>query len=135
MGTVSKEEEAKSLRELWKLKDDKLVTDLKGRMLEGPVLKRPNWNRRFYLKMDWSKEAMAAVTCQAKCTPEAEVAIARELEGGACKFNKPMTGLRLRLMAFYSRRCKGEELDYHSFVGEAATGRWAMHKTKQYLWF
>jgi hypothetical protein len=108
---------------------------LKQEILNGPVLKRPNWNRRFYLKTDWSKNAMGAVVLQADCTPEAEEAIQRELEGGAWEFDKTLSGLRLCPVAFISRRCKGAEEDYHSFVGEAATGRWAMFKFRRFLWF
>ena len=44
-----------------------------------------------------------------------------------------MSKLRLRPIAFISRICKGKERDYHSFVGEVATGRWAMKKFRQWL--
>ncbi len=127
-GSGSKPEEAKILQALWQDTDDQLMGALKSELLEGPVLKRPNWNRRFYLKTDWSKEAMAAVVLQPDCDAQAEGGITRELEGGKCEFDLTLSGLRLRPIAFYSRRCTGTEKDYHSYVSEAATGRWAMFK-------
>jgi hypothetical protein len=42
--------------------------------------------------------------------------------------------MRLRPIMFFSRRCQGAELDYHSYVGEAATGLWAIDKLRHLLW-
>jgi hypothetical protein len=106
---------------------------LKSKLLEGSVLKCPNWNQRFYLKTNWSKEAMAAVVLQPECDAQAEGGIIRELEGSKCEFNLTLFGLRLQPIAFYSRRCTGTEKDYPSYVGEAATGRWAMFNCYCYL--
>ena len=52
--------------------NDKLLEVLKQEILEGPVLKWPDPNRRFYLKTDWSCMAQGAVLLQADITEEAE---------------------------------------------------------------
>ena len=57
----------------------------------------------------------------------------KEIEGKKCAFDLAISKLRLRPVAFLSRICKGKERDYHSFIGEAATGLWAMRKFKQWL--
>jgi hypothetical protein len=41
---------------------------------------------------------------QTGCSDKEETVLNRELEGGACEFEKTMGGLRLRPMAFTSQR-------------------------------
>jgi hypothetical protein len=41
---------------LWNRADSALLEELKTKILSGPVLKRPDWNRQFYLKTDWSSQ-------------------------------------------------------------------------------
>ena len=55
-------EEMNKLKELWTNEDTKLLDQLKQEILDKPVLKRPNSNRQFYLKTDWSRWGMGAVT-------------------------------------------------------------------------
>ena len=126
------EEEAKVARE-WTDKCEETLEKLKGYIKDGPVLKRPDPNRRFYLKTDWSKDGMGACLLQPEISVEAEEAMQQEMAGEDCKFEKLSKGLRLRPIAFLSRRCKGKERDYHSYRGEAATGLWAMRKFRHYL--
>ena len=52
--------------------NEELLEKLKSEITTGPVLKRPNHNRRFFLKTDWSKDGMGAVLLQAEVTEEAE---------------------------------------------------------------
>mmetsp|Transcript_357 Transcript_357/g.524 ORF Transcript_357/g.524 Transcript_357/m.524 type:complete len:620 (-) Transcript_357:114-1973(-) len=132
-GECTKDEEKELIENLWEPQDDQTLHDLKQSILTGPVLKRPNAKRRFYLKTDWSSNAMGAVLLQVDLTEEAEEAMHKEIEGGKCEFDKTISKLRLRPIAFISRTCKGKERDYHSYVGEAATGRWAMKKFRQWL--
>src|SRR5210317_831761 len=132
-GEKTEEEVKTQVRKLWTKTDDEQLERLKDSIISGPVLKRPNPKRRFYLKTDWSSNAMGAVLLQADITEEAEEAMLREIRGGKCEFDKAIKGLRLRPIAFISRICKGKERDYHSYVGEAATGLWAMRKYKQWL--
>ena len=47
-----------------------------------------------------------------------------------CNFDVTMNGARFRPIRFGSRSCTERERQYHSFVGEAGCGRWAMHLMK-----
>jgi hypothetical protein len=118
-GTSSNEEEATLLRTLWTQNDQLLFETLKGEITTGPVLKRPDPNRRFYLKTDWSAHAQGAVLLQAGCTDEEEAAVQREIHGEKCEYDKTVSGLRLRPIAFISQR-RQEPSSRHSFVGEAS---------------
>ncbi|CAJ1947458.1 unnamed protein product [Cylindrotheca closterium] len=109
-GECTKEEEAEQVKAQWEQQDDETLDELKQAIVTSPILKHPNPKRQFYLKTDWSSNAMGAVLLQANTTEEAE------------ESNKSMSKLRLRPIAFISTICKGKEQDYHSFVGEAATG-------------
>jgi hypothetical protein len=131
-GELDREAQATLLRLHWRSTDEELLNELKDEILAGPVLKRPDSNRRFYLKSDWSAHAQGAVLLQAGCTKEEEEAIQREINGERCEFEKTIGGLRLRPIAFISQR-REEPSSRHSFVGEAATGRWAMLKFKHWL--
>ena len=131
-GECTKDEEADKLQALWTSEDDELMQTLKQEILDGPVIKRPDPNRRFYLKTDWSCDAQGAVLLQAGCSKKEEEAVHREILGGKCEFDKGLEGLRLRPIAFISQHRK-EKSSRHSFVGEAATGRWAFLKFKRYL--
>jgi hypothetical protein len=130
------EEEERMLTNLWTPKEDSLIHVLKKAILTGPVLKRPDWDRQFHVKTDWSSFAKGGALCQAECTPEAEEAIRKESEEGTpAEFDKTISGLRLRPIAFISKRNTIAECSHHSSVGELATGRWAFLKWKKYLWF
>ena len=56
------------------------------------------------------------------------------LKTGECLFDTTKSGARLQPILFGSRCCTGLERQYHSFVGEAACGRWAISKNRRYLW-
>lgn len=49
-------------------------------------------------------------------------------------FDELMSGARLRPVRFGSRRCTDREHHFHSFVGEAVAGRWAIGQCRRYLW-
>ena len=49
-------------------------------------------------------------------------------------FNLSPSGPRLLPLSFGSRACSLSEQHWHSFVGEAGTGRWAMCQNKKFLW-
>ena len=69
------------------------------------------------------------VILQAERTPEALEAEKLEKEGAKCRFEGSIKGLRLRPIAFISRKTKeGMEKSMHSYVGEAATLRWGVEK-------
>jgi hypothetical protein len=51
-GNIDKEAEVTLLREQWKEVQEELLEELKGEILKGPLLQRPNSYRRFFLKLD-----------------------------------------------------------------------------------
>ena len=129
-----KEEELRILQEAWTSTDDDLLQDLKDAILSKPILRRPNSNLRFYLKTDWSKKAQAAALLQpASEDAEALEAMLREAAGGKCEFDLTKSGLRLFPLAFISRRTTEIEESYHSYVGEACAGVWAIEKFRPWL--
>ena len=83
--------------------------------LHYPVLKRPNWNRPFCVKTDWSSLAKGAVLCQPECTPKAEAAIKKQLaEGSPNEFDKTVSGLRLPPLQFLLKMNSVAERSHHS---------------------
>jgi hypothetical protein len=125
------------MRSIWKTEDDELLQELLAAILERPVLARPNYDRRFYLKTDWSKFGMGAVVLQADpIDPAALAAEEEEIKGTPCVFDKTLSNRAFRLLpvAFASRQCTKSEASDHSYTGEAFTGRWGMRKFKIYLW-
>ena len=44
------------------------------------------------------------------------------------------SGARLRPIGFGLRCCLSQECRYHSFIGEAACGRWAISQNRTYIW-
>ena len=121
--------------DLWTTEDDRTLEDLKQQMLNGPVLQRPNFDRRFCLKTDWSKHGMGAVLLQADDSDETRKAEDEEEKGGPCMFDCNITGLRLRPVLFLSHRInpKSRETGLHSYAGEAKAGVWAIEKLRCFL--
>ena len=77
---------------------------------------------------------MGAVLLQADDSEEARAAEEREVQGGKCEFDRTPDGLHLRQITFISRRTKTAlEKSLHSYVGEAATIRWAVGQFRHYL--
>ena len=54
--------------------------------------------------------------------------------GGSCEFDISKKGARLLPIPFGARCCTDMEKKYHSFVGEAACGWWAIGQNRMYLW-
>ena len=132
-GTQPTENEVQ-LSGTWQEEDQKLLIELLDELITRPTLARPDYTRRFYLKTDWCRLGMAAVLLQA----DPDDADARQREhnetsGQACDFDKHMHKLRLRPIAFSSRKCSESEGGLHSYSGEAATGVWAIEKYKRHL--
>ena len=128
------EEDAKILEKEWKEEDDKLLEELKAAILSFPILRRPNPELRFYLKTDWSKNAMGAALLQPDQDDQRALeAMHNEETGEKCMFDLTKSGIRLYPLAFISRRTSEPEKSYHSYVGEACTGVWAIEKFRPYL--
>ena len=78
---------------------------------------------------------MGATLLQAGPSNTAKAAEVNEIAGNACTFDRTVTGsdLRLHPILFISRKTKPQEWSYHSYVGEAATGIWAIEKLRHFL--
>ena len=133
-GTKATENEI-PMETAWTAEDQQLLHDLIDELTSRPTLARPDYTRRFYLKTDWCRLGMAAVLLQADPTDTK----AKEHETnetnhtGPCNFDKHRHQLRLRPIAFSSRKCTESEGTMHSYTGEAATGVWAIEKYKRHL--
>ena len=132
-GSVPVDVERQMLAALWTPAHSNLLEALKSEILSGPVLARPDAERRFYVKTDWSKDGIGAVLLQASTDTEAIEAEASEAAGGHCLFDRTKKGLRLRPVAFLSRSTTDREHSYHSYIGEACAGRWTFGKWRKYL--
>ena len=58
------------MRSVWTPKDQSLLKELANKILKKPIQKRADFNWRFYLKTDWSKDCMGAALLQADATSE-----------------------------------------------------------------
>ena len=108
--------------------------EAKASLLNSLELARIDPGQRFFLKTDWSNAGMGGILMQAASDDASQQAL-RDLEaGGDCTFDLTLRGPRLRPVKFISRCCDEKESHFHSFVGEAAAGRWAIGRFRQYLW-
>jgi RNase H-like domain found in reverse transcriptase len=101
---TSVEEEAAKLEANWTLVAAQLLDEMKEAIISGPVLRRPDWNRTFYVKTDWSSYAKGGALCQPECSPEAEEALQKDIEGKDAGFDKTISGFRLRPVSSFPRR-------------------------------
>jgi hypothetical protein len=106
---------------------------LKIAITSDPCLARFDSTLPTFLKTDWSAAGMSYVLMQPSDDPSSKKALSILERGGPNTFDELMTGARLRPVRFGSRRCTDRERHFHSFVGEAVTGRWAIGQCRRYL--
>jgi hypothetical protein len=110
------------------------LTALKKAVTNNPCLAHYDSSLPTFLKTDWSAVGMSYVLMQPADDPSSKRALEILQTGGQNTFDELMTGARLRPVRFGSRRCTTREQHFHSFVGEAVTGRWAIGQCRRYLW-
>ena len=133
-GQLKPQDERDFFKGFWLPEHQTLLDELKKELISGLlVMARPNPNRRFYVKTDWSRLAMGAVLMQARDDDKSELAESLEAQGGPCLFELQTNGIRLRPIACISRATSGTETSYHSHTGEASVGLWAFNKWRKYL--
>ena len=103
-------------------------------LLSSPMLQRASAHYRFYMKADFSALGLGWALCQPDGSPEALAAMNREDKGGPCEFETCQTKLRLKPVAFGSRKTVGNEKHYHSHPGEALAASYAINKNRVFLW-
>jgi hypothetical protein len=111
-----------------------LFEDVKLGVTSSPCLARYDSAKPLFLKTDWSAGGFGSILMQPGDSAADIAATAKLLETGICDFDLTMGGARLRPIRFDSRACTEQERHFHSFVGEAACGRWAISKNKRWLW-
>jgi hypothetical protein len=97
--------------ELWTQECDDLLVCQKEDILEIPLLARADSTNCFYLKTDWSKDIMGTILLQAEDSDVNATTVLSEEAGGPCLFGRAKSGLRLRPIMFFSRRCQGAKFD------------------------
>ena len=111
-----------------------LFHELKVCITSSPVLRRYDPTEPVFLKTDWSAEGMGWILMQPASDEISQKAVQTLIETGECLFDKTKSGARLQPIAFGSRACTERERHFHSFVGEAASGRWAISQNRHFLW-
>ena len=111
-----------------------LFHELKVCITSSPVLRRYDPTEPVFLKTDWSAEGMGWILTQPASDEISQKAVHTLLQTGECLFDKTKSGARLQPIAFGSRACTDRERHFHSFVGEAAAGRWAISQNRHFLW-
>ena len=111
-----------------------LFQDLKLAITSSPVLVRYDPDQPLFLKTDWSSDGMGWILLQPAGDKESQQAAKTLLQNGECLFDLTKSGARLQPVVYGSRACTESERFFHSFVGEAAAGRWAISQNKRYLW-
>ena len=121
------------LGDLWDEAADAEFKDIQKALLADPCVKRFDYKLRVYLLTDFSSDGFGYCVAQpGNDTPSLE-AMKREIAGGDCEF---LTNAQLTLhpVAFGSRRCRDNEKNFHSHIGEAKSGDFAMNKNRHYIW-
>lgn len=132
-GSASIDQEAECLNRLWTKDDEKLLEQFKTEIVVHPIVGRPDLNKRFYVKTDWSRLAYGAALCQPSDDPEDIEAMKREVQRGPCEFDMTVDGKRLVPLILIDRTTTEREKHDHSSIGEAKVGFWAFPKFHRYL--
>jgi len=111
-----------------------LFDKLKQDIVSSPLLARYDSSKPCFLKTDWSALAFGYILIQPNDSPECATALLHLQHTGECEFDLTLKGACLHPIRFGSRGCTNQEKHYHSFVGEAAIGRWAIGHNRKYLW-
>ena len=118
----------------WTSESQKLFLALKKSITSSLVLSHYDPDKPTFLKTDWSADGMAWILIQpAKCDKSAEAAEHLDSTGERL-FDMDLNGARLKPVSYGSRAFTNTEQKFHSFVGEAASGQWAIGWNRQHLW-
>ena len=90
-GSPKYHQEQTKIQELWTNSHSQILEEMKQAILLGPVLQKLNFDKRMYLKTNWSKYGMAVVLLQANNTSEAEQAEKTEKENKICSLDNTLS--------------------------------------------
>ena len=111
-----------------------IFEELKVTIISSPMLARFDPLKPTFLKIDWSGEEMGWTLMQPTDDIESTKATNVLLKCGECTYDFSKDGVRLNPVRFGSRAYTDFERKYHSFVGEAPSGRCAISQNRHYLW-
>jgi hypothetical protein len=113
----------------------KEMNDILHALLSDPILRRPDANKRFYLRTDASKHGHGNVLLQPGDDKDSIEAMNKEINGGPCLFDTS-TSCKLRLypIGFSGRKCSTAESYLHSFMNEALAVNFGIDKWRIFLW-
>jgi hypothetical protein len=77
---------------------------------------------------------MSWILMQPDDSDASTVALALLRSKGTCNFDVTLNGACLCHIRFGSRSCTERKRHYHSIVGEAGCGRWAISQNRKVLW-
>ena len=105
-------------------------------LIKDPVLRRPDPDKRFYLRTDACKNGHGNVLLQPGDDETSIKAMNDEIAGGKCQFDTTLkeTLLRLFPLGFSSRKCSKAESFLHSFMNEALAVNFGINQWKVFLW-
>ena len=118
----------------WSPSTISLFIDYTTNIVSSPLLLRYGSSKLVFLKTDWSANGMRYILMQPDNCSESIQALAILEESGDCTFELSLKGPRLHPVLFGSRSNLPYEMNYHSFVGEIACGRWSIAHNRRYLW-
>ena len=118
----------------WTPKLIQLFEDLKIGITSSPVLSRFDPSKPTILKTDWCARGMSWILMQPADDDLSIAATKLLLKTGEFLFDLEMDGPRLKPVKYGSRACTTSEKWFHSFVGEAAAGRWGIGQNRKFLW-
>ena len=107
----------------WSSERITLFGELKVTLISSPVLARFDPEKSTFIKTNWSAEGIGWILMQPAGDTDSTKTTKLLLETGEYLFDLCKDGPRLQPVQFGSRSCTEFERKYHSFVGEAATGR------------
>ena len=112
------------------------MNDVLHELIKDPVLRRPDPDKRFYLRTDACKQGHGNVLLQPSDDEKSLKAMQDEIDGGKCQFdiNFKDNSLRLFPLRFASRKCSKAETFLHSFMSEALSVNFGINQWKVLLW-
>ena len=106
------------------------MDDLKDAILSDPCLMHFNHNCLVVLHTNFSSHVFGFVACQPGSDESSVAAIVAYRSGSDFAFmTKDAKGV-LCPVAFGGRRCRGNETQLHSHLGEGFAGDWVINKTR-----
>ena len=118
----------------WTKELKELFHQLKTSLTSSPVPARYDSLLPIFLKTDWSALGIGFIIMKPNNDDVSTVSLSFLKSTGENNFDKVIDGPRLQPILFGSRKCTESESHYHSFVGEVATGRWAISENRVYFW-